>query len=191
MGAPSDPGRRLLARALRSHWRLLVPSVALLCLWQACEASVPILIGMIVDNAIVPRSVPRIVVGLAVVAVLFTVLSLGYRFGARLANEALNHTTHELRVRLAGHVLDAVSTPARLFLATQPPTSRPLNGIEIDVTAGFGNTGADVPDTLTRAMLMHVALMYELRGAIPSDMQPAAIPAGYDRLVSPYRPARL
>lgn len=93
-------------------------------------------------------------------------------------------------VSLAGHVLDAVSTPARLFLAAQPATSRPLNGIEIDVIAGFGNTGADVPDTLTRAMLMHVALMYELRGAIPSDMQPAAIPAGYDRLVSPYRPVR-
>ena len=94
-------------------------------------------------------------------------------------------------VSLAGHVLDAVSSPARLFLSEQPPTSRPLNGIEIDVSAGFGNTGADVPDTLTRAMLMHVALMYELRGAIPSDMQPAAIPAGYDRLVSPYRAVRL
>ncbi|MCD2172030.1 head-tail connector protein [Rhizobium sp. C4] len=94
-------------------------------------------------------------------------------------------------VSLAGHVLDAASTPARLFLATQPPTSRPLNGIEIDVVAGFGNTGAEMPDTLTRAMLMHVALMFELRGAVPAEMQPAAIPAGYDRLVSPYRPVRL
>lgn len=94
-------------------------------------------------------------------------------------------------VSLTGHVLDAASSPARLFLPAQPPTSRPLNGIEIDVVAGFGNTGADVPDTLIRAMLMHVALMYELRGAIPSDMQPAAIPAGYDRLVSPYRTVRL
>lgn len=94
-------------------------------------------------------------------------------------------------VSLAGHVLDAASSPARLFLAAQPPTSRPLNGIEIDVVAGFGDTGADVPDTLARAMLMHVALMYELRGAVPADMQPAAIPAGYDRLVSPYRTVRL
>ncbi len=96
-----------------------------------------------------------------------------------------------LAVALTGHVLDSAASPARLFLPAQPPTSRPLNGIEIDVTAGFGNTGADVPDTLKRAMLMHVALMYELRGAIPSEMQPAAIPAGYDRLVSPYRPVRL
>jgi uncharacterized phiE125 gp8 family phage protein len=98
---------------------------------------------------------------------------------------------HPQTVPLDGHVLDAASMPARLFLATQPPAGRPLNGIEIDVTAGFGNTGADVPDTLKRAMLMHVALMYELRGAIPSDMQPAAVPAGYDRLVSPWRAVRL
>ncbi len=94
-------------------------------------------------------------------------------------------------VALTGHVLDAAASPARLFLPMQPPTSRALNGIEIDVTAGFGNTGADVPDALKRAMLMHVALMYELRGAVPAEMQPAAVPAGYDRLVSPFRPVRL
>ncbi|MET3613272.1 putative phiE125 gp8 family phage protein [Rhizobium aquaticum] len=94
-------------------------------------------------------------------------------------------------VALTGYVLDAAASPARLFLPTLPPTSRTLNGIEIDVRAGFGDTGADVPDALKRAMLMHVALMYELRGAVPSDMQPAAIPAGYDRLVSPFRPVRL
>lgn len=96
-----------------------------------------------------------------------------------------------LAVALTGHVLDAAANPARLSLPTQPPTSRPLNGIEIDVTAGFGNTGADVPDALKRAMLMHVALMYELRGAVPAEMQPAAVPAGYDRLVAPFRPVRL
>jgi uncharacterized phiE125 gp8 family phage protein len=94
-------------------------------------------------------------------------------------------------VPLDGHVLDAAAMPARLFLATQPPTSRPLNGIEIDVRAGFGDTGTDVPDALQRAMQMHIALMYELRGAVPAEMQPAAVPAGYDRLVSPWRAVRL
>jgi uncharacterized phiE125 gp8 family phage protein len=96
-----------------------------------------------------------------------------------------------LAVPLSGHVLDAAASPARLFLPTQPLSSRALNGIEIDVVAGFGNTGADVPDTLKRAMLMHVALMYELRGAVSPDMQPAAVPTGYDRLVAPYRAVRL
>ena len=94
-------------------------------------------------------------------------------------------------VSLEGHVLDAASHPARLFLADQRPVGRPVNGIEIDVIAGFGDSGADVPDALKRAMLMHVALMYELRGAVPSEMQPAAVPTGYDRLVSPFRAMRL
>ncbi len=57
---------------------------------------------------------------------------------------------------------------------TQPG---PVNGIEIDVTCRLRQYPARMCRiTLTRAMLMHVALMYELRGAIPSDMQPAAIP---------------
>lgn len=94
-------------------------------------------------------------------------------------------------VPLEGHVLDAAAMPARLFLATQPAVGRAVNGIEIDVLAGFGDTGADVPDALKRAMLTHIALMYELRGAVPAEMQPAAVPAGYDRLVSPWRAVRL
>lgn len=94
-------------------------------------------------------------------------------------------------VSLSGRMLDSASDPARLMLADTPTPGRMLNGVEIDFVAGFGETGADVPDALRRAMLMHVALMYELRGAVAADMQPAAVPVGYDRLLAPYRPARL
>lgn len=94
-------------------------------------------------------------------------------------------------VSLDGHILDAVSQPARLFLESQPSPRQMLNGIEIGFLAGFGDAATDVPDALRRAMLMHVALMYELRGAVSADMQPAAVPAGYERLISPYAPVRL
>lgn len=94
-------------------------------------------------------------------------------------------------VSLDGHVLDAVSVPARLYLQKRPYIGRALNGIEINLLAGFGDSGSEAPDTLKRAMLMHIALMWELRGAIAQDMQPAAVPAGYDRLISPYMPVRL
>ena len=94
-------------------------------------------------------------------------------------------------VSLDGHVLDAASVPARLYLLTRPPASRALNGIEINLLAGFGDSGSEVPDSLKRAMLMHIALMWELRGAIAEGMQPAAVPAGYERLISPYMPVRL
>ncbi|MCD2180993.1 head-tail connector protein [Rhizobium sp. GN54] len=95
---------------------------------------------------------------------------------------------------LAGAVLDGAARPARLLLPAVPGLPGPgraLNGIEIDFTAGFGEAGTDVPDTLKRAMLTHVAAMYELRGVLAPAEQPGALPAGYDRLVAPFRMRRL
>lgn len=89
-------------------------------------------------------------------------------------------------VALAGHRLDGFGRPARFWLADPPAPGRCQNGIEIDFTAGFGDSGADVPDELKRALLMHVALMFSYRGAVAPADQPAAAPAGYDRLVAPY-----
>jgi uncharacterized phiE125 gp8 family phage protein len=97
----------------------------------------------------------------------------------------------ESEVSLAGHVLDGVRRPARLWLSTRPEPRQAINGIEVDFTAGFGETGSDVPDTLLRAMLLHAAQMYEFRGAVPVDMQPADVPEGYDRLVAPFLIRRL
>lgn len=87
----------------------------------------------------------------------------------------------------SGFVLDGQARPARLILPRQPDPGQALNGIEIDFSAGFGATGADVPDILKRAMLLHAALLYEFRGAVPPDSQPEAVPAGYDRLIAPFR----
>ncbi|MBP1850911.1 head-tail connector protein [Rhizobium halophytocola] len=87
---------------------------------------------------------------------------------------------------LSGHYLDGASRPARLWLSERPAPGRALNGIEIDFTAGFGETGAEVPDELKRAILMHVALMFAYRGVVPPGDQPAAIPDGYERLIAPY-----
>lgn len=90
-------------------------------------------------------------------------------------------------VDASGFVLDGGARPARLVLPLQPVPGQAINGIEIDFTAGFGATGADVPDTLKRAMLLHAALLYEFRGAVAPGDQPAAVPAGYDKLVAPFR----
>ncbi len=87
----------------------------------------------------------------------------------------------------SGFLLDGQTRPARLILPRQPEPGQALNGIEIDFSAGFGATGADVPDTLKRAMLLHAALLYEFRGAVLPGDQPAAVPAGYDRLIAPFR----
>ncbi|SIP94288.1 phage conserved hypothetical protein, phiE125 gp8 family [Rhizobium sp. RU35A] len=92
---------------------------------------------------------------------------------------------------LTGHVLDANRQPARLWLSSRPLPGRAINGIEIDFTAGFGETGAEVPASLIRAILLHVAHMHAFRGVVALDEQPAGVPDGYGRLVAPYRMRRL
>lgn len=94
-------------------------------------------------------------------------------------------------VLLAGHRLDGEARPARLWLKERPAPGSALNGVEVDFVAGYGESGADVPDTLKRAMLMHVALMFAFRGAVAAENQPAAVPEGYERLIAPYRLRRL
>lgn len=89
-------------------------------------------------------------------------------------------------VPLAGHLLDGEARPVRLWLAAPPRPGRMLNGIEIDFVAGFGESGTDVPDTLKRAMLMHVAAMFSVRGVVSPEAMPAAIPPGYERLIAPF-----
>ena len=94
-------------------------------------------------------------------------------------------------VSLADHLLDGEARPARLWLRDPTPPGRPLNGIEIDFIAGFGASGTDVPDTLKRAMLTHVAAMFAVRAAGSVAAESAAMPAGYDRLIAPYCRRRL
>ncbi|WP_454848748.1 head-tail connector protein [Rhizobium binxianense] len=97
----------------------------------------------------------------------------------------------EVSLPLDGHVLDGAARPARLVLGRSVAGLRAVNGVEIDFTAGFGESGADVPDTLKRAMLMHVAQMFAFRGALAVEDQPADIPSGYDRLIAPFLIRRL
>lgn len=91
----------------------------------------------------------------------------------------------------ADYQIDPHSRPARLrFTDTMPPI-RCMNGLEIDFEAGFGETGADVPDTLKRAIHLLVARSYETRAAFGPENQPASIPDGFDRLIAPFRMPKL
>lgn len=96
-----------------------------------------------------------------------------------------------VEVDVSGAILDGSARPARLLMPALPAPGQALNGIEIDFTAGFGEAGTDVPDTLKRALMIHVAAMYELRGVVAADDQPGVAPVGYDRLIAPFRIRRL
>ena len=78
----------------------------LFCGHQVCEAAVPLVVGVIIDEAIGPRDGSSLIVGLVVLAVLFTVLSNSYRFGARIGEGAELAAGHDIRMKLTGRILD-------------------------------------------------------------------------------------
>ncbi|MEI4271730.1 ABC transporter ATP-binding protein [Klenkia sp. LSe6-5] len=96
----------LLRRALRRHPRRLGAATLLLSLHQACEALVPVAIGVTIDRAVSTGSVPALVASLGATAVLFVVLSQAYRYGARHVVAGWFTETHLLRVEVAARVLD-------------------------------------------------------------------------------------
>lgn len=66
-----------------------------------------------------------------------------------------------------------------------------LNGIEIDLTAGFGAAASDIPHDIRQALLLLVAHWYENREADSSAGTPAKIPDGVSVLLQPYKVVRV
>ena len=103
------------------------------------------------------------------------------------AMQAYDEAGNPQAVSPASLELDAVSSPPRLVVHEAVQTAKAVNGIEIDIVAGYGDTPADVPDSLRRALLLLVAHAYEFRGAVPVDQQPASEPQGFRTLIAPFR----
>lgn len=86
---------------------------------------------------------------------------------------------------LSATILDSFSKPARLYVGAMARPGQLINGIEIVFTAGY-SSASEVPDTLKRALLLHASHLYEFRGVVALDMQPASVPQGYEALISPF-----
>jgi putative ABC transport system ATP-binding protein len=99
-------GGQLLRRSFRRHRGMLTAATALLCGHQAAETLVPVLIGVTIDQAVSTGDTTRVLLWLAVLAALFTSLTLCWRFGARLGVVAQQRETHQLRIEVVSRVLD-------------------------------------------------------------------------------------
>ncbi|WP_124712423.1 ABC transporter ATP-binding protein [Mycolicibacterium nivoides] len=99
-------GGAVLRRTVTRNLRWLIPGTALTSLHQVCEAAVPVLIGVIVDRAVGTGSVPAIVAWIVVLAALFLVLSVLWRFGSRLLMYAVARESHLLRIEISAKLLD-------------------------------------------------------------------------------------
>ncbi|MFI6709001.1 ABC transporter ATP-binding protein [Nonomuraea sp. NPDC050478] len=98
-------GRRVLWRAVTRNRRRLGAGTGLISLHQVCESLVPILIGVIVDQAIGPGDGGALLLWVAAMAALFTALTMCYRFGARQLMIAIADEAHTLRVEVASKIL--------------------------------------------------------------------------------------
>lgn len=99
-------GAGVLRRTVTRNVRWLAPGSGLIAAHQLCEVAVPVLIGVIVDRAVATGSVSAIVLWIAVLAGLFVVLTVVYRFGARLLMYAIARESHLLRIELSRKILD-------------------------------------------------------------------------------------
>ena len=68
-----------------------------------------------------------------------------------------------------------------------PVPTRIAAGIEIDVTVGFGDAAAVVPEPLRQAIRLLVAHWYENRGLVAAAGETAVLPATVSALIAPYR----
>ena len=90
--------------------------------------------------------------------------------------------------------VDLTSVPARLVLKQPVATVMPgqlINGIEVDVTAGYGASGVSVPQPLQLAMMMLVTRWYESRDGAAMGSVPSSIAQGFDALIEPFRVLRV
>lgn len=91
------------------------------------------------------------------------------------------------------YLIDLASRPPRLVWNNCAPPLPGLaaNGIEIELTAGFGDTADSVPAPLKRAILMLTAHWYEHRDPQEIGRAGARIPDAVSDLINPFRTIRL
>jgi uncharacterized phiE125 gp8 family phage protein len=94
-------------------------------------------------------------------------------------------------IAAADYLLDRHGEPPRIYFRRRPDAGREINGIEIDIVAGYGEAGTDVPDQLVRAVLILVAHWHAHRGAASDAALMGSFPKGFRARVAPFRQVRL
>ena len=103
--------------------------------------------------------------------------------GARV--RAANGSAADLN--LAAFTLDTAAGVIHFDRSVVSEPGQPIAGIEIEVSAGYGEDAASVPEPLRQAMRLLVARHYAERDRVGKDELPDAVRA----LLAPYRAVRL
>ncbi len=85
-----------------------------------------------------------------------------------------------------------MSRAPKIFVTGSPPQpGRLREGIEIDLTAGYGASAVHVPSPLIAAMRLLIAYWYERRGEALHEHHVASLPPAIAAAIAPYRRMRL
>ncbi|MET9798559.1 ABC transporter ATP-binding protein [Nocardiopsis alba] len=107
--APDEPpptdAAALRSRTLRRHRGPIALGAFFLSLHQLCEVLVPVAIGLTIDLAVATGDVVALAWCVGGLTILFTVLALAYRTGARLTLGVAEREAHLLRLESARRVL--------------------------------------------------------------------------------------
>ncbi|MFG3094278.1 ABC transporter ATP-binding protein [Streptomyces sp. NPDC048202] len=106
MGSGEPSGRDVLTRSVRGQARRVALGAGFGCVHQLGEALVPVLIGVVIDQAVAGQDAGRLLGWLAVLAVMYVVLSWSFRLGARSGERAAEEAAHTLRLAVVRRVLD-------------------------------------------------------------------------------------
>ncbi|MEW1760211.1 ABC transporter ATP-binding protein [Streptomyces cyaneofuscatus] len=160
MGADMS-GRGVIRRAVAGQRRDVVVGSLLGAAHQTGEALVPVLIGLIVDRAVVRPDGGALALWLVVLAVVYAMLSYGFRFGARAGERAAEQAAHQLRLDVVRRVLaphggaEAGRPPGALVnVATED--ARRVGALDMALTLGI----AAVVGVIAGAVLL-------LRASVP------------------------
>ncbi|MFF3945753.1 ABC transporter ATP-binding protein [Streptomyces sp. NPDC001902] len=106
MGTRVPSGRDVLLRTVKGRRKDVTVGAVLGAGHQFGEALVPVLIGIVIDQAVSDGDGRALFGWLAVLAVVYVGLSFSFRFGARAGERAAEQAAHALRITLVRRVLD-------------------------------------------------------------------------------------
>lgn len=104
----TDPEKppRLLGPALRRRWWPVAAGAVLATLHQASETAVPVVVGLVIDQAVVTGDASAMVLWAGVVVGLFLVLGTAGLFGYYLLERAEQWIAHDVRALVVARALD-------------------------------------------------------------------------------------
>ncbi|MYT69155.1 MULTISPECIES: ABC transporter ATP-binding protein [unclassified Streptomyces] len=146
---------------VRRERRAVAASCVLGIFHQIGEALVPVLIGVVVDRAVVRHDGTALLRWAAVLAVVYLFLSGGFRLGSRLAEQAAERAAHTLRLGLVERAL------ARVGRAGPEHAAGALTTVATEDARRLGALCVAVPIAVGALVGVAAGAVFLLRTSVP------------------------